>query len=151
MNKKILLLGITTLSLTNFTLAFAAANYNVSTVPPKEETMTPYSTTKPTSYVDLISNQPMKFSGSANTQALYLEKGFTGVTGINVNVYNKSSSTLTITLYKYRALDTDVKVTSLTIPANMYSLRTIDDLSSSGKYYLCYGAPSDFEGSITSR
>ncbi|WP_455718327.1 hypothetical protein [Anaerosporobacter sp.] len=156
MRKKIFsLLLVVSLTMTSFTSVFAATNnINVSTTPPgtmNNSEISTYTVNPPDSYIDLTGK--MEFEGTAKSDDLYLNKAFTGVKGVDVNVKNNSSSTLKVTLYKYSWYQNFHKeaITSFTVVPNQYVIHPITGLSSSSAYYLGFSAPCDFKGFLESR
>ncbi|HAB60089.1 MAG TPA: hypothetical protein DCE48_05170 [Lachnospiraceae bacterium] len=144
------------LTLSSSTLAFAKnPNVNVSTTPPGSASsgdISTNSTLPPTDFVDLVSYGQMNFSGFADHSTLYLETGFKGVTGVNVEVKNDSTTTLTVTLYRYDSfLSKTNKVGSFTVVPGQYYICPFTNLSSSNRYHLGFSAPSDFSGFVEAR
>ncbi|KYG90733.1 hypothetical protein A0U40_07100 [[Bacillus] sp. KCTC 13219] len=127
----------------------AQENIGVSDQPPilvLTDKVTTYGTDRPLSKWDLSTNGKYNFSGGASNSTLYTDYYFTGKNQVTLVIKNNSfSNFLDVGLAEVSLLGGTVwgaqiglgKTLTITIPVD-----------SSKKYYLAFGAPSNFTGSI---
>lgn len=111
-----------------------------------EEGVVPFSTYLPTDTWDLSKNTKYNFSGKANTETLYTNYLFTGVSKVKIHVNNTSSSTLKVELKKDKS-GLNTVTSSKKIEGNNYIEWTVN-VDSSSKYYIRFVAPCNFNGYI---
>jgi hypothetical protein len=133
-------------------------NLNVSTKLPSDAVIdesskgpviiTPYGTGTPTSSHNLVTSGQMNFSGQASHSTLYTNKFFTGTSNLEVYVDSRISTDLTFKVYKNTSSSPIYtgKVTGGGVKAVTFA-----GLSSTGKYYISFSAPSNFTGYVKAK
>ena len=83
--------------------------------------------------------------GQANNSALYSDHFLTGKSMFNMKITNNHSEPLRIVLRNRQG----VVLVRHTTPANCYNVWTFNGLSANLSYYVEFGAPSNFSGTIS--
>lgn len=110
-----------------------------------------YGIKQPSEYVDLPSYGKMDFSGNASTSSLFLNKGFTGVTGIYMwcqNFHPTATLVVNVRTYSFWGMWGPV-VKSFTFEVGTGGGMYLNGLDINEKYYLEFTGPSNFSGYVT--
>lgn len=115
--------------------------------PLNDSTITTFGIWKPSENDTIdLNNEKMPFSGKADISSLYTNNHFTGKESVYYSITNNhTSKTLTVKRHRKGSLFASETITvapGKTVTGNFNSL------NKSGRYYLKFSAPCDFEGYV---